>query len=121
MPKRVALSTLTGSTMDIYNAIRSNASFSFQQAVPEISSVTEIPVVGEVIYGTPALANEFINALVNRIALVRIKSATFNNPYRDLKKGYLQFGETVEEIFTEIAKVRVFNREDVDAREFIGF
>lgn len=118
MPKRIALNSLNASTVDIMNVIRSNASYNYQQAVPEISSYVEVPVVGEVIYGTPALANEFLNALVNRIALTRIKSATFNNPYRDLKKGYVEFGETIEEIFVGIAKVRLFNNEKVDEYEF---
>ena len=51
------------------------------------------------------------NALVNRIALVRINSATFNNAYAMLKKGYLSFGETVEEVFVGIAKAREFSAE----------
>ena len=118
MAKRIALNTLNGSTVDIMNVIRSNASFNYQQSVPEVTDYVQVPVVGEVIYGTPALANEFLNALVNRIALARVKSATFNNPYRDLKKGYIEFGETIEEIFVEIAKVRLFNNEKVDEYEF---
>lgn len=118
MAQKVALNTLNASTIDIMNVIRSNASYNYQQSVPVINSYAEIPVVGEVIYGTPALANEFLNALVNRIALVRVKSATFNNPYRDLKKGYIEFGETIEEIFVGIAKVRLFNNERVDEYEF---
>ena len=118
MAKKVVAQSLNASTKDIMNVIRSNASFSYQQNVPVVNSVAEIPVVGSVIYGTPAFANEFINALLNRIALVRIKSATFNNPYRDLKKGYLEFGETVEEVFVNIAKVRLFNNEKVSEYEF---
>lgn len=118
MSKRVAVSNLNASTIDIINTIRANASFGYQQSVPTITSYEQIPAVGEVIYGTPAFANEFINALLNRIALVAIKSATFNNPYRDLKKGYLEFGEVVEEIFVDIAKVTLYKKESVNAEEF---
>lgn len=118
MSKRIALNSLNASTIDILNTIRANASFSYQQSVPEISSYEQIPVVGDVIYGTPAFSNEFINALLNRIALVRIKSATFNNPYADLKKGYLEMGEVVEEIFVDIAKITLFKKENVNAEEF---
>ena len=96
-------STLNASTLDILNVIRANAPLEYQSAVPQVASVDDIPVVGEIIYGSPALSNTFINALLNRIALVRIQSATFNNPYRDLKKGYLEFGETIEDIFVGIA------------------
>ena len=117
MAHRVAVSTLNASTVDILNVIRQNASLAYQSSVPEISQATDIPKVGEVIYGTPAFANEFINALVNRIALVRVQSATFNNPYERLKKGYLDYGESVEEIFVNIAKVFEFSQEKAEARE----
>lgn len=118
MARRVVHSTLNASTIDIMNVIRQNASLQYQNTIPEITSEVDIPRVGEKIYGTPALANEFINSLVNRITLVRIKSATFNNPYADLKKGYLEFGETIEEVFVNIAKVREFSVEKVDEREY---
>ena len=117
MAKRIANSTLNASTIDILNVIRQNASLEYQNSVPSITQAQDIPKVGEVLLGYPALANQFINALVNRIALVRVTSATFNNPYSRLKKGYLEYGETVEEIFTNIAKVFVFSEEKAEARE----
>lgn len=118
MPKRIAVSTLNASTMDILNVIRQNASYEYQQNVPEVTKASDIPRVGEVIYGTPAFANQFINALVNRIAIVRMQSATFNNPYSVLKKGYIEFGETVEDIFVSIAKGVDFDPEKGKSREF---
>ena len=118
MPKRIAVSTLNASTMDILNVIRQNASYEYQQNVPEVTKASDIPRVGEVIYGTPAFANQFINALVNRIAIVRMQSATFNNPYSVLKKGYIEFGETVENIFVSIAKGVDFDPEKGKSREF---
>lgn len=117
MPRRIANTTLNASTIDILNVIRQNASLEYQSSVPTISQEQQIPKVGEILLGYPALANQFINALVNRIALVRVQSATFNNPYSRLKKGYLNFGETVEEIFTNIANVFVFSEEKAEARE----
>lgn len=118
MAKKVSYSTLNASTLDIMNVIRQNASYDYQQNVPKVTKATDIPKVGEVIYGTPAFANQFINALVNRIASVRVQSATFNNPYSLLKKGYLEFGETVEDIFVNIAKVVDYSPEKGEAREF---
>ena len=117
MPRRIAVNTLNASTIDIINVIRQNASYDYQQNVPEVTTANDIPKVGEVIYGTPAFANQFINALVNRIALVRVQSATFNNPYAILKKGYLEFGETVEDIFVQIANVVDYSAEKAAARE----
>ena len=117
MPNRVAVSTLNASTIDILNTIRANASLEYQSLVPTVEQATDIPKVGEVLYGYPQLANQFINALVNRIATVRVKSATFNNAYAELKKGYLEFGETVEEVFVSIAKAREFSAEKAEGRE----
>lgn len=118
MSRRIANSTLNASTIDIMNVIRQNASYEYQQNVPKVAKASDIPRVGEVIYGTPAFANQFINALVNRIAIVRVQSATFNNPYYILKKGYIEFGETVEDIFVSIAKAVDFDPEKAAQREF---
>ena len=118
MPKRIANTQLNARTIDILNVIRTNASYEYQQTMPYIADVADIPRVGEVLYGNPTLANEFIHALVNRIALVVVNSATFNNPYSDLKKGYIEYGETVEEIFTKIIKAQEFSVEKAGGREF---
>ena len=118
MPKRISVSTLNASTMDILNTIRQNASMEYQSLVPEVTKASDIPKVGEVLYGYPALANQFLSTLVNRIASVRVKSATFNDDYVELKKGYLEFGETVEEVFVSIAKAREFSAEKAESREF---
>lgn len=118
MAKRVTSSTLNASTIDILNVIRANASLEYQNQVPVVETAVDIPKVGDVLYGTPALANQFISDLVNRIALVRVKSAMFNNPYANLKKGYLEFGESIEEVFVNIAKAREFSVEKVEQREF---
>lgn len=118
MPRRVSVSTLNASTLDILNVIRQNASYDYQQNVPVVKTANDIPKVGEILMGQPALSNQFINALVNRIAIVRVQSATFNNPYSMLKKGYIEFGETVEDIFVSIAKGVDFNPEKAREREY---
>ena len=118
MAKRIAQTTLNARTIDILNVIRANASYEYQKDVPKIDKENDIPKVGEIIYGTPAHANEFINALINRIAIVRLQSAIFNNPYSQLKKGFIEFGETVEDIFVGIIKAVKFDPEKAEGREF---
>ena len=118
MAKKVAATRLNASTIDILNTIRQNASAEYRDLVPEVTKATDIPKVGEVLYGYPALANQFLNALITRIALVNIKSSTFNDDYAEFKKGYLEFGETVEEVFVNIAKAREFSVAKADSREF---
>ena len=113
-----AKTSLQGRTIDILNIIRNNASAEYQSAIPEISDVSDIPAVGQAIVGNPTRSNEFIDALVNRIALVMIRSATFRNPFEMLKKGYLEFGESVEEIFIAMADVYEYSAEKAASREF---
>ena len=117
MATRIAISSLNGRTIDILNVIRANASSEYQSLVP-VADEKNIPQVGEAIRGYPAFANQFLQALMNRIALVKVKSATFNNAYAELKKGYLNYGETVEEVFVAIAKAREFSVEKAESREF---
>jgi hypothetical protein len=117
MPRKIAVSTLNASTVDILNTIRANASAQYQDQVPEVATNYDVRQVGDVFFGYPNLANEFLSALVNQIALVRIRSATFNNPYRMFKKGFLKTGETVEDVFVQIAKARDFSPEKAASRE----
>ena len=67
MARRIAESTLNASTIDILNVIRANATYEYQSLVPEVTQEIDIPKVGDVLYGHPAMANQFLNALVNRI------------------------------------------------------
>lgn len=117
MPKRIAISTLNARTIDIINTIRANAPYEYQMSVPEIQTEQDIPAVGDILFGYPALANMFTSMLMTRIAFVNIKSATFNNAYAKYKKGYLEMGETVEEVFVSMAKAREFSVEKAEARE----
>ena len=117
MPSRVAVSTLQASSIDILNVIRENASPAYQSKIPVIEKATDIPKVGQVMEGYPALANEAMQALIGRIAFVAMKSATFNNVFAPMKKGFLNYGETIEEVFAEIAKVYKFDANKAPARE----
>lgn len=118
MPRRIALTNLNARTIDIMNTIRANASAQYQDSIPEVTTEHDLPQVGEYIVGYPAMANEFVTALLNRIAQVRVKSAIFNNAYAKFKKGYLEFGETVEEVFVQITKARAFRADKAASREF---
>lgn len=118
MAKLIAETALNASTIKILNTIRANASPAYQAAVPVVTKATDIPKLGAVVYGTPAFSNEFLGALINRVAAVRVQSATFNNPYKALKKGYLEYGETIEDIFVAIVNVVEYSAEKAEAREF---
>lgn len=82
--------------------------------------------IGEYIMSYQPYQNAFLNALVNRIGMVLVTSRIWRNPWAVFKQGRLEYGETVEEIFVNIAKPHsydpakaetdVFKREIPDVR-----
>lgn len=118
MAHLVAQSKLNASTINILNVIRENASLEYQSKVPKVNNVDDIVKVGEIIYGTPSFQNIFISALVNRIAFVLVESSTFNNPYKMLKKGVIDYGEVIEDVFVGIAQVVDYDPSKAESREF---
>lgn len=117
MSYKVNLTSLNATTIDILNTIRANASAEYADSIPVVTTAMDIPNVGQTIMGVPSFQNEFLEALINRIALVVVRSVTFNNPYKNLKKGYLSYGETVEEIFVNIVQAYDYNPEKGASRE----
>ena len=64
------------------------------------------------------LQNAFLSNLVNRIGRVIITSRLYEYPWAGFKKGLLEYGETVEEIFVEIARPYQFNPEKAETDLF---
>ncbi len=65
--------------------------------------------IGEFIMNYQPYQNAFVSALVNRIGLTIVTSKMWNNPWAVFKRGYMEFGETVEEIFANISKPHSFS------------
>ena len=127
MPTRPTKVRLNASSVDILNAIRNSATANYRDYVPtakpNLESVREI---GNVIMQFSALQNEFLSSLINRIGRVMITSKMYENPWNVFKRGLLNFGETIEEVFVNLAKPfefdpavgenKVFAREIPDVR-----
>lgn len=101
-PKQI---TRTNTSVEVLNVIRNNASQNYQNYVPVATADADsIRTIGSIIMDYPNLQNEFLSALVNRIGRVILTSKLYENPWSMFKKGMLEFGETIEEIFVNIAK-----------------
>ena len=105
IPKKIDRN-LTGNSVDVLNAIRNGASTDYKNAIPVATKdASVIRQIGAVLLNTPLLYNEFINGLINRIGKVIFAADQYwDNPLGWVNKGVLDFGETVEEIFVDIAK-----------------
>lgn len=119
MPTIPQTRTLTKGAVDILNAIRNNASDNYKGYVPESDgSLDSLREIGNIIMNYPTLQNEFLSALVNRIGLTLITSKMFNNPWSVFKRGTLEFGETIEEIFVNIIKAHEYDTETAESKVF---
>lgn len=67
-------------------------------------SLSSLRGIGEIMMNYQPLQNAFLNALVNRIARVIITSRLYENPWAGFKKGIMEYGETIEEIFVNLSK-----------------
>lgn len=108
IPERL---TFDASIEQVLNAIRNEASADYRQWVPAASpNAANIREIGSVVVGTHfELRNEFLTALMNKIALTIITSKSFENPLAVFKKGDLQMGETIEEIFVGLVQAQSFD------------
>lgn len=119
MPTVPKTQTLKASSVDILNAIRNSASTNYRDFVPTAKNTAEsIRSIGEIIMQYTPLQNEFLNALVNRIARVIITSKMYSNPLSMFKKGLIDFGETIEEIFVNIANPHQYDVEESENKVF---
>lgn len=94
--------------ISILNTILDNASAEYQERVPTATR-DNISAVGSAIMNFKATENEFLDALVNKVALTIVRSKTFKNPLAVLKKGNVPFGTNIEEIYTNPTIGGVYN------------
>ena len=81
----------------------------------ELSGTTaELHAIGEYLTSYQPARNAFLNALVNRIGLTIVTSKLYRNPWAVFKRGYLEFGDTIEEIFVNLADVHGFYPEGAE-------
>lgn len=85
--------------VNVLNTIHANASSEYQERVP-VATRDNIADVGSAIMGYKPTQNEFLNALVNKIAMTLVHNKTFSNPLSVLKKGGVPLGRNIEEIYT---------------------
>lgn len=101
----------------ILNTIRANASDEYQNRVP-VATRDNIAEVGNAITNYEPTRNEFLNELINRIGMVIIQSRLYQNPLRSFKRGMLEFGKDIEEVFVEIAKAQTYDPETAETEVF---
>jgi hypothetical protein len=103
-------------TYDIVNAIR-NSSPTFANYVP-LASADNVAQIGAGIQVNQTVQNEFVVNLVDRIGKVILSKVSLKNPLKKFKKGRMEQGRTIEEIFTDITKAKKYDPEDAEQTVF---
>ena len=92
----------------VLNAIRQTASSAYQSEVP-IATADNIIDVGERVLSAPTeIRNEFMSNLYNKVGLTLIDSPVVDNPFTFLKKGTLEYGQMIEDIYVGLAEAEPY-------------
>ena len=97
------------------NALREmsvSGSSIYHQYIPVIDENTAISTLAEPILTVPAVANDFMSMLVNRIVYTQFETKLYNNPLKILEGDRIPLGYAGQEIFTNPAKGRKYNVND---------
>lgn len=87
-----------------FNFIRNNSTEAFVQTVPAATD-DNIQTIANILFNDAyqPMLNEFINNLINRIALTIVRNKSYSNPLSIFKKGSIPLGTDIQDIFTNPA------------------
>ena len=106
------------SILDVMNGIRANGSAEYQSYIP-LATRTNIATVANPILTYSLVQNEFLNSMINKVAMTIVRRKLLTNPLAPLKKGEMALGQDIEEIHVNRAKGKTFDASGADllARE----
>ena len=114
MPRSTKLSSagfakgVTG--VDVLNAIRASMPVVYQSRIPQATQ-DNIKEFGNSISKIPVIQNSFVSILVNKIGMTVIKNKMYKNKLKEFQRGDLNFGQTIEEIYVDLIKAKVYEEE----------
>lgn len=107
-PKAFALDT---PNERIANLIRENASPDYRNRIPEATQAN-LAALSNALDNDSMAWNEFAGAIMNKVGLTIAKVSAWNNRLAKFKRGDLAYGDTVEEIHTNLIKARSYSSHD---------
>lgn len=84
----------------------------YHQYIPVIDENTSISTIAEPVLTVPAVANDFMSMLVNRIVYTQFETKYFRNPLQILEGDRIPLGYAGQEIYVNPAKGRKYNVND---------
>ena len=108
-------------TADMLNSLAVNAGLN-DMPVVHSGDVQSLKDFGNAIINFQGNSNAFLGALINRNGRVIITSKMYENPWSVFKRGIMEYGETIEEIFVSMAEPYTYNpakTENTDFKRYI--
>ena len=100
--------------IQLMNAVRSiqgdNGNNTYTDRIP-VATQENLKDVGKALFDYQPQMNEFLDTLINRIGLVVIRSRSYRNKLAELKRGTLEYGDTIEEVMFDLAKAHEYEVE----------
>lgn len=86
--------------VNTFNFIRQNMSRNYQDVLPKATD-DNIMTISNILLNDSyqPMLNEFVNVLINRIALTIVRNKTYSNPLSILKKGSTPLGTDIQDIY----------------------
>lgn len=84
----------------VFNVIRENSSEVYMNTVPSATS-DNINTISNILFNDAyqPMLNEFVNNLINRIALTIVRNKSYDNPLSIFKKGSIPLGTDIQDIY----------------------
>lgn len=101
---------------DIINAIR-NSDPNFAEYVP-LANKDNVAEIGQAIMINQTTQNNFIVNLVDRIAFTFVRNVQLSNPLAKFKKGRIDLGKIIQEIFVDLTTEKRYDPEDAEQTVF---
>lgn len=108
MPKFDPRPLVPQNNVDILHTIWDNAGSDYQRRVTEPTKARIQQSVKDMWNYKPA-RNEFLDAFVNRIGLIAFQRLSWTNPYAKFKRGMLEYGDTIEEVYAGLIKAKAYD------------
>lgn len=86
--------------------------------IQNLDNTSTLHTIGQIITEYQPYRNQFVDTLINRIAMVLVTSKTWDNPWSVFKRGTMELGESIEEVFVNIARPFSFNPDKAESRVF---
>lgn len=119
MPHYPERLTITNVSADVINAIRNSGSINYRDYLPIVTpDADSIRAFGAILMDAPNLRNSFAADLLNMVIAVHVASKSYESPTARLKKGMLEHGETIEDIFVSMLEAELYDPAGAEADVF---